>query len=73
MREQEISISDLITDRHSQVKKSMRTQHEGVYKKLEAVGKKKGTNIVSQWARSISNQINLCGQGNVELVRQKWT
>lgn len=48
----------------------------GVYKKLEAAGKKKKYQLVGEWARSISNHLYWCAgssSGNGELVKQKWT
>lgn len=47
----------------------------GVYKKLEAAGKKKGCQKVKDWARSISNHMYWCAassSGDGELVQQKW-
>lgn len=48
----------------------------GVFKKLEALGKAKKSEVVGQWARSISNHIYWCAMssdGNGELVYEKWT
>ena len=47
----------------------------GVYKKLEAAGKKKGCKKVKDWARSVSNHLYWCAassNGDGELVQQKW-
>lgn len=47
----------------------------GVYKKLEAAGRKKGCKKVKDWARSISNHMYWCASssgGDGELVQQKW-
>ena len=47
----------------------------GVYKKLEAAGKKKGCQKVKDWARSISNHMYWCAAssgGDGEFVQQKW-
>lgn len=89
LQEEGMTISDLVTDRHSQVKKFMRTEcpsinhwfdvwhvAKGVYKKLEALGKTKKYALVGQWARSIGNHVYWCAassDGDGELVRQKWT
>ncbi|XP_033756770.1 uncharacterized protein LOC117339337 [Pecten maximus] len=89
LEEEGVSVSDLVTDRHSQVKKFMKTEcpsinhwfdvwhvAKGVYKKLEALGKTKKYALVGQWARSISNHVYWCAassDGEEELVRQKWT
>ena len=46
----------------------------GVYKKLEAAGKKKGCQKVKAWARSISNYMYWCSAssgGDGELVKKK--
>lgn len=47
----------------------------GIYKKLEAAGKKKGCEKVKAWARSVSNHLYWCvasSEGDGELVKQKW-
>lgn len=47
----------------------------GIYKKLEALGKSKKSEIVGQWARSISNHIYWCAMSsdvNGELILEKW-
>lgn len=47
----------------------------GVYKKLEAAGRKKGCKKVKDWARSVSNHMYWCASssgGDGELVQQKW-
>ncbi|KAK3099185.1 hypothetical protein FSP39_000706 [Pinctada imbricata] len=83
-----IDVSDLVTDRHSQVKAYMKDdqQHinhwfdvwhvaKGVYKKIDAASKKKGHEVLGDWARSISNHIYWCAAssgGDGELVREKW-
>ncbi|XP_060085555.1 uncharacterized protein LOC132564967, partial [Ylistrum balloti] len=88
LQEEGVDVSDLVTDRHSQVKKFMKTERpdinhwfdvwhvaKGVYKKLEALGKTKKYALVGQWARSISNHVYWCAassHGDGELVRQKW-
>lgn len=53
------------------------TSHDisGVYKKLEAAGRKKGCEKVLAWARSVSNHLYWCAassNGDGELVQQKW-
>ncbi|XP_062582679.1 uncharacterized protein LOC134252712 [Saccostrea cucullata] len=86
--DEDLQISHLVTDRHSQIKKYMRETHpeiihwfdcwhiaKGIYKKLEAVSKKKNCEIVGDWARSISNHTYWCAMssgGDGELVYQKW-
>ncbi|KAL3885227.1 hypothetical protein ACJMK2_025315 [Sinanodonta woodiana] len=81
MKEEKVYISDLVTDRHSQVKKYIRTQQEGINhwfdvwhmaKGLKQWGRRK-QNIVLQWSRSISNHMYWCAASNGELVRHKWT
>ncbi|KAK3107901.1 hypothetical protein FSP39_024743 [Pinctada imbricata] len=83
-----IDVSDLVTDRHSQVKAYMKEEHininhwfdvwhvaKGIYKKIEAASKKKGNGILGDWARSISNHIYWCAAssgGDGDLVRDKW-
>ena len=42
---------------------------------MEAIGKKKGCEIVGRWARSISNHMYWCAatsDGDGEMVQQKW-
>ncbi|XP_021351637.1 uncharacterized protein LOC110449233 [Mizuhopecten yessoensis] len=89
LKDEGIPVSDLVTDRHCQVKKLMKCEHpdvnhwfdvwhvaKGVYKKLEALGKSKKYAVAGEWARSISNHVYWCAAssgGNEELVRQKWT
>ncbi|XP_021351033.1 uncharacterized protein LOC110448878 [Mizuhopecten yessoensis] len=84
-----VQVTDIVTDRHSQVKKYLRTDHptvnhwfdvwhvaKGVYKKLETLGKSKKYAQAGLWARSVSNHVYWCAassEGNGELVRQKWT
>ncbi|KAL3886787.1 hypothetical protein ACJMK2_026759 [Sinanodonta woodiana] len=85
LQEEQIAISHLITDRYSQIKKYMRETHpniahwfdcwhiaKGIYKKLEAIGKKKKCEVVGQWARSITYWCAMSSGGNGELVVQKW-
>ncbi|KAK3098621.1 hypothetical protein FSP39_021291 [Pinctada imbricata] len=88
LEENNIVIGDLVTDRHAQAKKFMKTERpdiehwfdcwhvaKGVYKKLEAAGRKKGSEAVGDWARSISNHLYWfasSSEGNGELVQQKW-
>ncbi|KAL3877441.1 hypothetical protein ACJMK2_035147 [Sinanodonta woodiana] len=85
---EDVTVSHLITDRHSQVKKYLKDKHpeimhmfdvwhvaKGVYKKLEAAGKRKGCDVVGRWARSISNHMYWCAAsscGDGEVVQQKW-
>lgn len=85
---EDVTVSHLITDRHSQVKKYLKDKHpeiihmfdvwhvaKGVYKKLEAAGKRKGCDVVGRWARSISNHMYWCAassSGDGEVVQQKW-
>ncbi|KAL3882435.1 hypothetical protein ACJMK2_028774, partial [Sinanodonta woodiana] len=73
---EDVTVSHLITDRHSQVKKILERQAprdyarlmfgmwqkvlHSVYKKLEAAGKRKGCDVVGRWARSISNHMYWC-------------
>eukprot|EP00105_Crassostrea_gigas_P041763 XP_019925911.1 PREDICTED: uncharacterized protein LOC109619685 [Crassostrea gigas] len=86
--EEELQVSHLVTDRHSQIKKYMREVHpevvhwfdcwhiaKGIFKKLEAVGKKKNCEIIGDCSRSISNHTYWCAmssEGDGELVSQKW-
>ncbi|KAL3885640.1 hypothetical protein ACJMK2_025690 [Sinanodonta woodiana] len=86
---EDVTVSHLITDRHSQVKKYLKDKHpeimhmfyvwhvaKGVYKKLEAAGKRKGCDVVGRWARSISNHMYWCAAsscGDGEGVQQKWS
>jgi solute carrier family 8 (sodium/calcium exchanger) len=47
----------------------------GVFKKLEASGKKKKCKQVGDWARSVSNHLYWCAassEGDGELVLEKW-
>ncbi|XP_053389672.1 uncharacterized protein LOC128552654 [Mercenaria mercenaria] len=83
-----IRVSHLVTDRHVQVKKYMREEQptithwfdvwhvaKGIFKKLQAVGKKKGCEKVQQWARSISNHLYWCAassDGDEQLLTDKW-
>lgn len=83
-----LQVSHLVTDRHSSVKKYMREQQpdiihwfdvwhvaKGIYKKLEAAGKKKGCEKVKAWSRSVSNHLYWCvasSDGDGEMVKQKW-
>ncbi|XP_062591608.1 uncharacterized protein LOC134253115 isoform X1 [Saccostrea cucullata] len=88
LHQEEIPISHLVTDRHSQVKAYMKRDQpqivhmfdvwhvaKGVYKKLEALSKKKNCELVGAWAHSISNHIYWCAassDGNGELILEKW-
>lgn len=85
--ENNIRVTDLVTDRHSSVKKYMREEQpnirhwfdvwhvaKGVYKKLENAGKKKGCEKVKEWAHSVSNHLYWCAassNGDGELVKEK--
>ncbi|XP_060085473.1 uncharacterized protein LOC132564874 [Ylistrum balloti] len=87
LKDKDIPISDLVTDRHCQVKKLMKSDHpdinhwfdvwhvaKGVYKKLEALGKSKKYKMAGEWARSISNHAYWCAAssgGNAELDKKK--
>lgn len=47
----------------------------GINKKLLAAGKKKGCEILTEWAQSISNHTYWCAatcQGEGELLKSKW-
>ena len=47
----------------------------GVYKKLEAAGKKKGCEKLLAWAHSVSNHLYWCARssgGDGEMVKEKW-
>ncbi|XP_052270796.1 uncharacterized protein LOC127871702 [Dreissena polymorpha] len=83
-----ISVTDLTTDRHVQVRKFMREEMEnirhwfdvwhmakGVKNKLLTMGKKKGCEAVGKWAQSIANHLYYCAassEGNGDLVVAKW-
>lgn len=85
---EEIEVSHLVTDRHSQVKAYMKREQpqivhmfdvwhvaKGVYKKLDTISKKKYCELIGPWAHSISNHIYFCAatsDGNGDLVREKW-
>lgn len=88
LEEEAVVISDLVTDRHLQIKAYMKKERtdinhwfdvwhvaKGVYKKLETVGKKKKCELVGDWARSVSNHLYWCASssdGDGELVSEKW-
>nr|XP_034319417.1 uncharacterized protein LOC105325318 [Crassostrea gigas]XP_034319418.1 uncharacterized protein LOC105325318 [Crassostrea gigas] len=87
LKEEGVVISDLVTDRHPQIKAYMKKERtdinhwfdvwhvaKGIYKKLETVGKKK-CELVGDWARSVSNHLYWCASssdGDGELVSEKW-
>ncbi|XP_043996833.1 uncharacterized protein LOC122844979 isoform X3 [Gambusia affinis] len=84
-----LTVAELITDRHMQVCKWLRTEKpdirqrfdvwhvsKGIFKKLVAVAKKPGCASVGLWAQSISN--HLCwtaatSGGDADMAVQKWT
>ncbi|XP_078340505.1 uncharacterized protein LOC144617479 [Crassostrea virginica] len=88
VEEEGVVISDLVTDRHSQIKAYMKKERtnfnnwfdvwhvaKGVFKKLETSGKKKMCKQVADWARSVSNQLYWCAassDGDGEMVSEKW-
>lgn len=88
LMENNLKLSHLITDRHSQVKAYMAKEHpevthwfdcwhvaKGIYKKLEAAGKRRSCENLSDWARSISNHLYWCAassEGDGDLVHDKW-
>ncbi|XP_052212037.1 uncharacterized protein LOC127831089 [Dreissena polymorpha] len=88
LEECRFQISHLVTDRYSSVKKCMREKQpdifqrfdvwhvaKGIYKKLEAAGKKKGCEKVKAWSRSVSNHLYWCvaiSNGDGEWVEQTW-
>ncbi|XP_061183986.1 uncharacterized protein LOC133192121 isoform X2 [Saccostrea echinata] len=88
VEEEGVVISDLVTDRHPQIKAYMKKERsdinhwfdvwhmaKGVFKKLEAIGKKKKYKQVGDWARSVSNHLYWCAassEGDGELVSEKW-
>lgn len=46
-----------------------------MFKKLEAIGRKKKYKQVGDWARPVSNHLNWCAafsEGDGELVSEKW-
>ncbi|KAJ8316584.1 hypothetical protein KUTeg_005860 [Tegillarca granosa] len=48
---------------------------KGIYKKLEAAGKRRSCKNLSDWARSISNHLYWCAassEGDGDLVHDKW-
>ncbi|XP_046339478.2 uncharacterized protein LOC124120650 isoform X2 [Haliotis rufescens] len=83
-----VDVSDIITDRHTQIKAYLRKEEagihhwfdvwhvaKGIYKKLQKISKKKGLEIISLWAHSISNHLYWCAatsKGNAEEVQAKW-
>ncbi|WAR31785.1 hypothetical protein MAR_034327 [Mya arenaria] len=84
----DVNVQNIITDRHSSIKKYLREEEpainhwfdvwhvaKGVNKKLEAAGRKKGCEKLKMWARSISNHLYWCAAssaGNGPLVQAKW-
>ncbi|KAJ8301015.1 hypothetical protein KUTeg_022534 [Tegillarca granosa] len=83
-----VKVQEIVTDRHSQVKKFMKSDRpnikhyfdvwhmaKGVNSKLEKKGKIKGCGDVALWARSVSNHMYWCAassNGNGEVVLEKW-
>lgn len=88
LEEENIDISHLVTDRHSQVKFYMKNDQphivhlfdvwhvaKGVYRKLQAISKTRLCNVVGEWSHSISNHLYWCAassNGNGDLISQKW-
>lgn len=88
LEEEDIDISHLVTDRHSQVKCYMKRDQphivhlfdvwhvaKGVYRKLHAISKKRLCDVVGEWSHSISNHLYWCAassNGNGDLISQKW-
>ncbi|KAJ8311197.1 hypothetical protein KUTeg_011260 [Tegillarca granosa] len=88
LMENNLKLFHLIIDRHSQVKAYMAKEHpevthwfdcwhvaKGIYKKLEAAGKRRSCKNLSDWARSISNHLYWCAassEGDGDLVHDKW-
>ncbi|XP_069472905.1 uncharacterized protein [Ambystoma mexicanum] len=82
-------VIDLIaTDRHVSIAKTMREEYKNINhqfdvwhlaktinKKLSAAGKKKNTQGISQWSKSISNHLwwssKTC-EGSLEILLEKW-
>ncbi|XP_071145418.1 uncharacterized protein [Mytilus edulis] len=83
-----IKIKDLVTDRHSSIKKFMRTEQDrtnhlfdvwhvakGISKKLEAAAKKSGSKDIRPWIKSIVNHIYWISSSsgtNGDLKLAKW-
>uniref|UniRef100_A0A096M640 Uncharacterized LOC103145668 n=1 Tax=Poecilia formosa TaxID=48698 RepID=A0A096M640_POEFO len=84
-----LTVAELVTDRHVQVCKWLKTEKpnidqrfdvwhvsKGIFKKLVAVAKKPGCASVGLWAQAISN--HLCwtaatSGGDADMAVQKWT
>ncbi|XP_033729533.1 uncharacterized protein LOC117318682 [Pecten maximus] len=88
LRDSNVDITDLTTDRHIMVKSHMKKEEpdinhwfdvwhvaKGVYKKLVSLAKKKGCEQIGDWAHSISNHLYWAAStsdGDGDLVVQKW-
>lgn len=88
LEEYKVNIRSLTTDRHSSVKKHLRTEKahikhwfdvwhmaKKIYMKVCELGKKTGHAVVLEWAHSISNHLYWCAassNGDAELVKEKW-
>ncbi|KAM7307163.1 uncharacterized protein ISCGN_010799 [Ixodes scapularis] len=83
-----VSISTLVTDRHSQIKKYLREKHpdikhlfdcwhvaKGIKKKLMAASHRKGFERIGLWTKSITKHLYHCAAtsgGDGELMQTKW-
>ncbi|XP_052234631.1 uncharacterized protein LOC127847072 [Dreissena polymorpha] len=83
-----LNVSDLVPDRHVQVRKFMREEMgrvchwfdawhmaKGIKKKLMALGKNKNVELVGQWAQSFANHLYYCAassSGNGDMVVARW-
>eukprot|EP00795_Rhopilema_esculentum_P005350 gene5350-525_t len=88
MQDANIHIAEVVTDRHLQIKKYMRTEHtdkkhsfdcwhicKGVESKLTKAGQKKGASLIQNWIKAIVNHIYWIASTSgheKELKKEKW-
>lgn len=88
LKDRNIRITDLTTDRHVQVKSYMAKEEtsirhwfdvwhvaKGIFKKLQLLSKKKGCEQIKDWCHSISNHLYWAAatsDGDGDLVEEKW-